>query len=90
MGEPTAFSGIPKGKPTRGTETSQYLQERKSNETPSVAASEDGRAQTVPGFWNGVVGPERGTTTASGSSWKAAGNRVIPPYAKAEVDLRCS
>ena len=33
-------------KPTQGTETSQYLQERKSTETPSVAASESGIAQT--------------------------------------------
>ena len=31
---------------TQGTETSQYLEERKSTETPSVAASERGRAQT--------------------------------------------
>jgi len=28
--------------PTRGTETSKYPKERKSNETPSVAASEGG------------------------------------------------
>jgi len=46
--------------PTRGTETSQYPQERKSNETPVVAASEPGRAQTIPvqacrRCWNGVV-----------------------------------
>ena len=32
--------------PTQGTETSKYLQERKSTETPLVAASERGRAQT--------------------------------------------
>ena len=31
---------------TQGTETSQYLQERKSIETPLVAASESGKAQT--------------------------------------------
>ena len=31
---------------TRGTETSQYLEEKKSTETPSVAASERGPAQT--------------------------------------------
>ena len=29
---------------TQGTETSQYLEEKKSTETPSVAASERGRA----------------------------------------------
>jgi len=33
--------------PTRGTETSQYPEERKSTETPRVAASESGRAQTA-------------------------------------------
>ena len=33
-------------KSTQRTETSQYLQERKSNETPLVAASENGIAQT--------------------------------------------
>ena len=31
---------------TQGTETSQYLEEKKSTETPSVAASERGTAQT--------------------------------------------
>ncbi len=30
--------------PTQGIETSQYLQEEKSKEIPSVAASESGRA----------------------------------------------
>ena len=33
-------------KPTRGSETSQYPEEEKSNEMPTVAASEEGRAQT--------------------------------------------
>jgi hypothetical protein len=33
---------------TRGSETSQYLEEEKSSEIPSVAASEGGRAQTDP------------------------------------------
>jgi hypothetical protein len=44
---------------TQGTETSQYLEERKSTETPSVAASERGPAQTgrdtVRGCGAGVV-----------------------------------
>ncbi len=35
-------------KRTRGSETSQYPEEEKSNEIPSVAASERGRAQTDP------------------------------------------
>ena len=43
--------------PTQGTETSQYLEERKSTETPSVAASESGLAQT--NLRVGVVEAER-------------------------------
>ena len=35
-------------KRTRGSETSQYPEEEKSKEIPSVAASEGGRAQTDP------------------------------------------
>lgn len=35
-------------KRTQGSETSQYLEEEKSKEIPSVAASEGGRAQTDP------------------------------------------
>ena len=41
--------------PTWGTETSKYPEERKSTETPQVAASERGLAQTTSGFWSGVV-----------------------------------
>ena len=46
---------------TRGTETSQYPKESKSTETPSVAASERGSAQTggkqfLPGLWDSDVG----------------------------------
>ena len=33
---------------TRGIETSQYPEERKATATPLVAASEEGRGQTVP------------------------------------------
>ena len=42
--------------PTRGTETSKYLQEEKSSEIPQVAASERGRAQTGSFRGAGVVG----------------------------------
>jgi hypothetical protein len=42
--------------PTQGIETSQYLEEEKSNEIPQVAASERGRAQTGPFRGSGVVG----------------------------------
>jgi len=50
---------IPQGKPTQGSETSQYLEEEKSTEIPKVAASEMGRAQTVVGETAaGLWGPE--------------------------------
>ena len=69
--------------PTRGTETSQYPQERKSNETPQVVASERGIAQTSTGFCRGVVGPAYECRMASGSFWEGAAQRVTPPYTKA-------
>ena len=51
-------------KPTEGSETSQYLQEKKEISIPLVAASERGTAQTrarsrAEGLWDPVgVGPE--------------------------------
>ena len=45
------------GRRTRGSETSQYPQEKKSSEIPKVAASEMGRAQTGRLRASGVVGP---------------------------------
>ena len=45
---------------TQGSETSQYLQEQKSSEIPSVAASERGRAQTGSSDRAGVVGLSQG------------------------------
>ena len=43
-------------KQTRGSETSQYPEEEKSNEISSVAASERGIAQTDPNTNNFTVG----------------------------------
>ena len=82
---------------TGGTETSKYPEERKSTETPRVAASESGSAQTrMRGeAWGrchaGVVGavigePQRPGAVAkefgSGTGWKARPQRVRAPYAK--------
>ncbi len=48
MGKPGGRMTVTaQAEPTQGTETSKYLEERKSNETPQVAASERGRAQTI-------------------------------------------
>src|SRR5215471_14191144 len=44
---------------SRGTETSQYLDEEKSSERPIVVASELGAAQTSPHQGAGVVGPHQ-------------------------------
>ena len=49
-----------RGKPTRGTETSQYLVEKKSTEILLVAVSERGRGQTGGACSPGVVGPRHG------------------------------
>ena len=49
-----------RGKPTRGTETSQYPEEQKSTEILLVAVSERGTGQTAGACSRGVVGPQRG------------------------------
>ena len=58
MGQPTGSSSSTSFEElTWGSETSQYPEEKKSNETPKVAASEMGRAQTGRIRSAGVVGP---------------------------------
>ena len=49
-----------RGKPTRGTETSQYPEEQKSTEILLVAVSERGTGQTGGACSPGVVGPQHG------------------------------
>ena len=44
------------GKPTQGTETSKYLEEKKIIMIPQVVASEKGTAQTVVACCRGVIG----------------------------------
>ena len=54
MGKPTR-KGIPKGRRTRGTETSQYPEEKTSTEIPLVVASERGTGQwLIGGKQNGL------------------------------------
>ena len=43
--------------PTRGTDTSKYPEEKKTNVIPPVVASEKGRAQTEEACLFGVEGP---------------------------------
>ena len=48
MGQPNiARVMLPCGERTQGSETSQYLKEKKSNEIPTVAASEKGLGRLV-------------------------------------------
>ena len=67
---------------TQGTETSQYLEEKKANAIPSVAASERGTAQTAEVFLCGVVGPsiwELPSGLLAESVWKVEPQRVTVP-----------
>jgi hypothetical protein len=56
-----------KRKPTRGTETSHYPEEKKATAILLVAASERGTAQTGRACTAGVVGPRHGIERASRS-----------------------
>jgi hypothetical protein len=77
---------------TRGSETSQYPEEEKSNEILLVAASERGIAQTDPNTKQterclfcvrvGVVGPRYGTECCSRRLWKGLPKVVTVQYAK--------
>ena len=50
MGQPDGSDPVTLARePTQGTETSKYLEEKKSIEIPRVAASEKGTAQTRTG-----------------------------------------
>ena len=71
-------------RPTRGTETSKYPEEEKTNVIPQVAASERGGAQTGRVKARpGVVGPPTNRAKdRSGAGWKAWPERVKAPYAK--------
>ena len=66
MGKPTLRGTTFVGQ-TQGTETSKYLEEKKSTEIPLVAASERGTAYLAGN---------------SGTVWKVRRYRVIAPYTK--------
>ena len=75
---------------TRGTETSQYPEEKKAKAIVQVVASERTTAQTgAVTAATGVVGPS--TTESdqvSGRLWKGPPQRVKAPYAKTGCDPR--
>ena len=70
---------------TRGTATSKYPEEEKSNEIPRVVASERGRGQTgALATAAGVVGPPNMAVRkarGSGTAWEGRRDRVRAPYA---------
>ena len=70
--------------PTRGTETSQYPQEKKTTVIPRVAASESGVAQTAGvEARRGVEGSSmKQTAEATGTAWKGGPQGVRAPYGK--------
>ena len=90
MGEPTRreprTAAVAAG-PTRGTETSQYPQEKKTTVIPRVAASESGAAQTAGvEARRGVVGaPAKQTAEATGTAWKGGPQGVRAPYGKRDT-----
>src|SRR5690242_20781462 len=64
---------------TRGTETSQYPQEKKETSIPSVAASESGD-EPKPVFGPGLRAPRRGYKPVSSQrAWKGPPQRVKVP-----------
>src|SRR3954470_17632047 len=100
MGKPSAGNAalprseyIGPAEASQGTETSQYLEERKSTETPRVVASERGSAQTRQVqagsgcLWGFVERPFRALhgragvrkPRASRSAWNGAPQRATVP-----------
>ena len=86
MGKPTAGNAavpwaefIGPTERTEGSETSQYLEEKKANAIPRVVASESGTGQTAGGNSVGVVGPHSGPVLCRRAVWKVGPQRVIAP-----------
>jgi hypothetical protein len=86
MGKPTAGNAavrraefIGTHEQTEGSETSQYLEEKKANAIPRVVASESGTGQTVGGDSSGVEGPQLGPGVDSRAVWKVGPERVKAP-----------
>lgn len=78
MGQPVSIETFrASGKPTRGSETSQYPEEKKTKVISPVAASEKEAAQTGSCFGSaGVVGLQEVTTNDSGIIWKDEPKKV--------------
>ena len=86
MGKPTAGNAavrraesIGANERTEGSETSQYLEEKKANAIPRVVASESGAGQTAAGNCVGVEGPHLGLRPCRRAVWKGGPQRVRAP-----------
>ena len=75
MGQPSP-QGLSARRRTRGTETSKYPEEEKSNEIPRVAASESGRDQTGGRNTTGVR-TAQGTLKRNRMAWEGQPEKVI-------------
>ena len=88
MGQPAGSdSGTPQsGGRTRGTETSQYPEEKNTKVIAQVVARERAPAQTGNVTASaGVVGPSaKGTVKVRRTIWKGWPERVKAPYPKTE------
>ena len=86
MGKPTAGNAavrvtefIGDSEQTGGSETSQYLEEKKTRVIPRVVASESGAGQTRTGNCHGVAGPHLRLSTYRRAVWKDGPQRVTAP-----------
>ena len=70
---------IPKGRRTRGSETSEYPEEKRTKVIPEVAASETGGSGSRPRA--GVVGPQKKNGSAANDMERL--KRVITPVGEA-------
>ena len=83
MGKPGGSNPVTLNRePTQGTETSKYLEEKKSIEIPRVAASEKGIAQTRVGRLN------RGLWGRTGSEPKHSGTVLERTTVEGESPVR--
>jgi hypothetical protein len=71
---------------TEGSETSQYLQEKKSTEIPPVAASERGTGQTQRHVFGGCRAPIYDSSVVSRTSLESLATEGDSPVGENERD----
>ena len=73
------------GRQTRGSETSQYPEEKKSTEIPPVAASERGTGQTQRHVFGGCRAPIYDPKVASRTSLESLAIEGDSPVGESEI-----